>query len=96
MSRVACNLYKESSTGKNELIDDNCVIGYDESMETFFFQSGIENSDGDPLIWLGVNFQEYTSIAQIEDELKHHKLILEIDPNDVKALMENGLDCVTS
>lgn len=43
--RYACEFYKSGN-----MIDDNCIIGFDEPMRTFFFQSGEEDEGGTPLI----------------------------------------------
>lgn len=85
MSRYACNLYKKFFWSK-QLIDDNCIIGYDEAMQTYFFQSGQENKYDEPLIWLGTEFQQYKNLSEIEKALKLHKLILMMEANDRKKL----------
>lgn len=86
MSRYACNLYKKPLLGKKRLVDDNCIIGYDEAMQTYFFQSGQENEYEEPIIWLGANFQEYKHLSEIEKTLKRNKLILIIEQEDRKKL----------
>lgn len=86
MSRYACSLYRKSFLWKKKLLDDNCVIGYDEAMQTFFFQSGQEDKYDQPLIWLGVKFQEYKHVSEIEKTLKLNKLILNIEHGDKKML----------
>jgi len=85
MNRFACYLYEESFS-EEHLVDDNCVIGYDEPMQTFFFQSGEEDEEGAPLIWLGIEFQQYQSISQIEKALQQHKFVLKIDLKDREIL----------
>lgn len=74
MSRYACSLYQN-----NVLIDDNCIAGYDEGLQTYFFQSGEEHTDGAPLIWLGVRYQELTTIDALIFKLKSDGYDLEFD-----------------
>jgi hypothetical protein len=74
MSRYACSLHQNSV-----LIDDNCIAGYDEGMQTWFFQSGEENTDGAPLMWLGVCYQEFTTMDALILKLKSDGYDLEFD-----------------
>lgn len=46
-------------------IDTNCIIGLDEPMDTYFFQSGKEDDDGYPVVWLGTRFSEYTTLESL-------------------------------
>lgn len=50
-------------------IDTNCIIGYDEPMSTYFFQSGEEDDDGRPIIWLGTRFYEFASLKSLFDAM---------------------------
>lgn len=74
MSRYACSLYQN-----NILIDDNCIAGYDEGLQTYFFQSGEENTEGEPSIWLGVSYQEFTTMDALILKLKRDSYDLEFD-----------------
>ena len=46
--------------------DEDCLIGWDEGMETYFFQSGYVILDCDegeePLIWMGTTHKEYPDL----------------------------------
>jgi hypothetical protein len=45
--------------------DPNATVGYDEGMDTYFFQSGLMDKDGEaPLIWLGRKFREFRSVNE--------------------------------
>ncbi len=79
MSKYFCELYKKPFWGGLRLIDDNCIIGFDEQMQTFFFQSGEENKYDEPLIWLGKKFKEFCSLQEIEKALAKKKYFLKID-----------------
>lgn len=61
------------------LIDDNCIAGYDDGLQTYFFQSGEENKDGEPSIWLGVSYQEFTTMDALILRLKSDSYDLEFD-----------------
>lgn len=41
--------------------DDDCFIGWDEGMQTYFFQSGyvINHETDQPLIWIGTSPKEH-------------------------------------
>jgi phage-related protein len=82
MSRYACRLYQNGV-----LIDDNGIAGYDEGMQTYFFHSGEENTDGAPLIWLGVRYQEWTTIDAMIFKLKSDGYDLEFDEETDFATM---------
>ncbi len=49
--------------------DDNCVIGFDPDRETLFFQSGDEDDEGRPTIWLGHSRREFLSAAELVREV---------------------------
>lgn len=74
MSKYACSLYQG-----NVLIDDNCIIGYDEMMKTYFFQSGEENEIGEPVLWLGVKHKEFLTINELTLKLKKHGYNIKLD-----------------
>lgn len=61
MSRYACYLFKNE-----KLIDNNCTAGYDEPLQTFFFQSGSKNKNGTPLIWLGTKYKEFETFSSLK------------------------------
>ena len=44
--------------------DESCVIGWDDGMETYFFQSGcvIDNETDEPLIWIGTTHREFPDL----------------------------------
>ena len=87
MGRYACCLFKKESFFKKKiLIDDNCIIGYDESVRTYFFQSGEEDEVGEPLLWLGYEYRQFRSISQLESTLKKHDLSIEIEPGGREEL----------
>lgn len=48
-----------------EVEDDDAIIGYDEPMNTYFFQSGIVDKDGNSIIWLGSYHGEFTSFRAL-------------------------------
>lgn len=50
--------------------DDNSIVGYDGAMETHFFQSGIEDADGSPLVWVGLEYREFPTFASLERRLQ--------------------------
>ncbi len=74
MSKYACSLYQD-----NVLIDDNCIVGYDDMMETYFFQSGEENEIGEPALWLGVKHKEFLTINELTLKLKKHGYSVKLD-----------------
>ncbi|MDF2939710.1 MAG: hypothetical protein K0R66_352 [Gammaproteobacteria bacterium] len=74
MSRYSCNLF---SDGK--LVDGNCIFGFDEPMETFFFQSGVEDEDGAPVIWLGYTYQQFPNFTSLLLKLQKHEFALQVD-----------------
>jgi hypothetical protein len=78
MSRYACSLYQN-----NVLIDDNCIAGYDEGLQTYFFHSGEENADGEPRIWLGLSYQEFITIDALLMKLKGGGYDLEFDEKTI-------------
>ena len=80
MSLYACDLYRGG-----ELIDDNCVCGYDESMSTFFFKSGKEDEDGMPRIQLGREYFEYKTFSDLLMAL-HDRLKIRVWENDFLSL----------
>lgn len=67
MSRISCSIPG----------DDDCIVGYDLPLRSFFFMSGRESKDGTPKIWLGRTPCAFPSIGYLEDELR---LVL-VDPN---------------
>lgn len=83
MSTYACELYDEDG-----LLDDNCIIGFDEPMETFFFYSGAENELGVPLILIGQELREFRSIASIIIHFEEAGLNLEVLPEDMDELQK--------
>ena len=48
--------------------DKDCIIGYEELMQTFWFQSGLETDEG-PVIWLGRERGELRSIPALKHAL---------------------------
>ena len=83
MSLYACNLFQ-----RGKLLDDNCVFGYDEPMQTFFFRSGKENKDGAPIIWLGKDFYEYKLFTELLLKLQKHDFALQIYENELHQLKQ--------
>lgn len=55
--------------------DNNCVIGYDEPLETFFFQSGDE-ANGSPVVWIGKRFREVQTYDDLRREMERRKVKL--------------------
>lgn len=53
--------------------DENCFIGWDPNLETYFFQSGllIDPETDEPLIWLGSEPHEHPEIDQFLEALSH-------------------------
>ncbi len=45
------------------IVDDNCVIGFDHAMQTIFFQSGDDEEDTSPFVWLGTQFGEISTMT---------------------------------
>ena len=82
MSRYACELYDPSG----KLFDDNCVIGYDEMINSFFFQSGEENEQGEPLIWLGKRPREFKTLTSLLKKFLRKGLTLKIHQDYVAEL----------
>jgi|GEM_PF-6887677 len=59
------------------LVDDNAVIGYDGLMETYFFQSGLENKQtGAPLHWFGRTHREFMSYHSLEQHMNSCGIIV--------------------
>lgn len=53
------------------LTDTNATIGYDELMQTYFFQSGLEDHEtGEPLHWFGRKRGEFTSFAMLKQYME--------------------------
>ncbi len=60
-----------------DLVDDNAVIGYDRIMETYFFQSGLENAQtGAPLHWFGRARREFMSYQSLEQHMNNCGIIV--------------------
>ncbi len=81
MSTHACELYEG-----DELLDDNCIVGFDEPMETFFFYSGKENELGVPLILVGQEHREFRDIASLMILFEEVGLRLQVLPEDMAEL----------
>ncbi|WGF90989.1 hypothetical protein [Marinivivus vitaminiproducens] len=58
------------------LTDTNAVIGYDDAMGTYFFVSGLEWPDGSPVVWLGTEFEQFTSFYAMRDVIEGNGLEL--------------------
>jgi len=83
MSTYACELYDEDG-----LLDDNCIIGFDEPMETFFFYSGKENELGVPLILVGQEHRAFRTIASLMIHFEEAGLNLEVLSEDMAELQK--------
>jgi hypothetical protein len=59
MSRLICSLAG----------DEDCIAGYDQPLESFFFQSGKEDRHGRPKILLGDKPGAHPSIASLEQAI---------------------------
>lgn len=53
-----------------EIEDENAIVGYDEILQTHFFQSGSEHDDGSPVVWIGVRHQEFPTLISLERRLE--------------------------
>ncbi len=84
MSSYACELYTNDF-----LLDDNCIVGFDEPMETFFFLSGDENELGAPLIWLGSSYQQFRTISCIIAYFEQSGVEIRISAEDMAELKKN-------
>lgn len=91
MSRYPCYLYQDE-----KMIDDNCIIGYDEQMGTYFFQSGEETDEGEPIIWLGTLYQEFARLNWLMAKLENSGYTLKIDQEYQEALLADGLTGILS
>ncbi|BAO92698.1 hypothetical protein [Caballeronia cordobensis] len=51
--------------------DEDCFIGWDDGLKTYFFQSGnVSNREtGQPLIWLGAKPQQYQDLDDFLSDL---------------------------
>lgn len=81
MSRYDCKLYIN-----NQLLDENCTVGFDEPMETFFFQSGDEDEDGAPKIWLGTKHKQFKVLDSLAVRCKQLGYDLNIEHEDALEL----------
>lgn len=45
--------------------DDNAVIGYDPPMRTYFLQAFEDEERDEPGLWLGIRFDEYSSLGAL-------------------------------
>jgi len=73
-----------------ETYDPNATIGFDEPMQTYFFQSGIEDPEtDDPKVWLGTSFGQFTRLEDLFAAMKacevsvvewEHEAVLPSDP----------------
>jgi len=55
-----------------DITDENAIIGYDDAMQTYFFQSGLEDSEtGDPLHWFGRRRGEFLSLEVLKHYMEH-------------------------
>lgn len=65
-------------------------IGWDVPMRTYYYQladENIDDSEADPVIeWLGGNFDEYTDIYRMFDDV--WQITLEDIPNEVLLFLE--------
>ena len=82
MSRYACSISKN-----NGLVDDNCTVGYDEPMETYFFQTGAEDENGRPIIWLGTRHREFSTLDDLVTKLSGLGYSFDMDKSDVEKLL---------
>lgn len=60
------------------LIDKDCMVGYDLSMQTHYFLTSLINQDGFPLIWLGKKYAEFPTLESLIKKLRFDNLILKI------------------
>jgi len=55
-----------------DITDENAIIGYDDVMQTYFFQSGLTVMEtGDPLHWLGQRRGEFLSFEVLKQYMEH-------------------------
>lgn len=75
--------------------DDNCVVGFDEDLQTLFFRSGIERNDV-PVHWFGTTPREFLKISALKDAVKEKtrmNLIIEDErslQNEVLLFLKNN------
>ncbi|MDF2691416.1 MAG: hypothetical protein K0S29_1271 [Gammaproteobacteria bacterium] len=73
MSRYACHLFKDG-----KMIDDNCIFGYDDPAETFFFHSGEEDEIGRPRIWIGLEYRQFRTFTAMLELFKAYGYELQV------------------
>ena len=55
--------------------DEDALIGFDEVMETHFFQSGEEDEEtGEPVLWLGFRWREYQSFRALRGAMDEYNV----------------------
>ena len=70
------------------------MIGYDETMKTYFFQTGKENENSEPLTCLGLRPNEFQRVNDIQRILSNNHLVLKIRRKDKKALRQYVNDII--
>lgn len=69
--------------------DDNCVIGFDPMLETFFFQGGLDEAGDEPLIWLGGDYREHLDLRRLEREIRERSGLGEFRLGAVEATLRS-------
>ena len=70
--------------------DSDCAVGFDGTLETFFFQSGKEDAEGRPLVWVGWKRRQFLRVIDLEKALETEtKVGFRFPPETVVALEDD-------
>lgn len=70
--------------------DSDCCVGFDEANESFFFQSGAEDRDGRPVVWLGWKRRQFLRVVDLESRVEEETVAgFRFPPETAKALEDD-------
>lgn len=67
--------------------DNDCTVGYDVAMGTYFFMTGQEDHDGIPILWLGQRPEAHPRLADLEAALSHASQGPFVFPAELRAIV---------